>query len=345
MKLQKISLKNFRNHDKKEIKINLPFFYIEGKNGSGKTSILEAIYFCSTASSHRTKNKKEMIKNDKPFFKVELDFEDKTKILAVVSNDNKYLKINDIPKKKESEFISKFLAIFFSLEDMKLIQGSPQDFRYFLDSQISRYDNLYLETLKMYLEVLKQRNTLLKKINESSDLTYLNVLGEKLIILSETLMEKRKEFLDLLNAFLKQPLFKKNNYNLEFKYLANSTIDKIKIWYQKKQAIDILNKQSMVGPHKDSFSVLTNQKPSNIYSSTGEKKMFLIEIKLALAKLFQSKTNQKPVLLLDDIFGEIDKENQKIFLENITNEFQIIMTSVNLQETIDKNKVELYEID
>ena len=73
--------------------------------------------------------------------------------------------------------------------------------------------------------------------------------------------------------------------------------------------------------------------------------MFLIEIKLALAKLFQSKTKQKPILLLDDIFGEIDKENQKIFLNSITNEFQIIMTSVNLQETIDKNKVELYKID
>lgn len=341
--LKHIFLKNFRNHQKYELDINSPFLFIGGENGSGKTSILEAIYLSSTSYSNRTRKEREIIKQDAPFLKIKLTFSN-MECEVVISNESKFYKINNNAVKKQSDFISSFIAIMFSNEEVRLISGTPQDRRDFLDMQISRIDKNYINLLREYKKNLTQRNSLLKKMNISDNTDILDILGQNLITIGEQIIIYRKEFINDLNKNLNDLIFKSLNNKINIKYIPNQTIEKLKQHMFSKQNIDILYKTTTAGPHKDDFLITNNLKDANIFSSTGEKKIIIIEINISLSKLIFKKTQKKPILLLDDIFGEIDKNNQKLFLDNITPDTQIIMTSVNLEQEINNKNFQIIQL-
>jgi DNA replication and repair protein RecF len=325
--IKTVKLKNFRNHQNLELNFNNPFVYIHGENGSGKTSILESIYFIATTKSHRTNDEKELILRNEQFAQVKVvTTEDKYEI--TLTKTGKRAIINGVEKRKLSDFIGHLRVVMFSPEDLELIKGSPLNRRQFMDLEWMQIDKTYLKNLNTYKNIIKQRNSLLKKIKIDDDYTFLNILGEQLLEIGIEIINQRKKFIHELNLYLQEvyQLFSKHQIKMTYTPDVDEKAFKNHIYKNQKQ--DILYQTTLAGPHRDDFLVDFNDFEAKSYASQGEQRLIVIAIKLALLKLIENKTNQKVVLLLDDIFSELDLEKQELFMKQIPKEHQIIMNSV-----------------
>jgi len=325
--IKNLKLKNFRNHKELDINFTNPFVYIYGDNGSGKTSILESIYFLATTKSHRTPDEKELILRNEPFSQVKL-ITNENKYEITLSKTGKRALINGVEKRKLSDFIGNLKVVMFAPEDLDLIKGSPSNRRQFMDLEWMQIDKSYLKNLNTYKNIIKQRNSLLKKIKIEDDLTFLNILGEQLFEIGMKIINERQRFIDLLNNYLKDVYKLFSNHKVNISYQKDVDEKSFKNHLTKNQKQDILYQTTLAGPHRDDFLIDFNDFDAKSYASQGEQRLIVIAIKLALLKLIENKTNQKVILLLDDVFSELDEEKQNIFLKQVPKEHQIIMNSV-----------------
>jgi DNA replication and repair protein RecF len=200
--IKRLELTNFLCHDKINLDFNKNQIYIVGPNGSGKTAILEAIYFASTTKSMRTNNEKDLIKENLPFTKIVIKFDDNVKNELVISKTGKRIIANGVEKRRISDYIGSFNVVMFTSEDIDLIKGTPADKRNFIDLEWMQLDKDYLQSLNKYRRILRQRNALLKNLNVDDDLTFLNILGDQLFQVGSKIIEKREEVINLLNKEL-----------------------------------------------------------------------------------------------------------------------------------------------
>ncbi len=321
-----INLKNFRNHETFELKIEKPLVYIHGDNGSGKTSILESIYFCATSKSHRAIDEKEMIQNNKPFAQVKLEA-DKHKYEITLSKSGKRIAIDGVEKRKISEFIGHIAVVMFAPSDLQLITGSPSDRRQFLDLEMIQLDKQYVHILNKYRKTLKQRNALLKRIQPKDDYTFLNILGEQLYEIGVELINKRRVFLEELNNSLKSRYQLFSKHDVELIYKPDVDEQGLKNHFQKNQKTDIAYQTTLAGPHRDDFYIAFNGFDAKRYASQGEQRLIVISLKLGLLALIEKQTNKQAVLLLDDVLSELDLDKQHTFITNLPDHDQIIMNS------------------
>lgn len=340
--IKRIELTNFRNHGYISIDFDNLKTYIYGENGVGKTAILEAIYFASTTKSMRTNNEKDLIKKNENFTKIKIIFDDKTKNEAIISKTGKRLIVNDIEKRRISDYIGNFNVVTFTSEDIDLIKGTPADKRNFIDLEWMLLDKEYLTNLNRYRKILKQRNALLKNIDINDDYTFLNILGEQLLEVGSKIIEKRAEVIELLNEELSNNPFKFGDNKIKIVYQPDQNVKGLKKWFDTKQKQDILYQTTQAGPHKDDFIITIGDKDSKVFASAGEQRLIVIAVKIALLHLITKTTKNKPILLLDDILSELDENNQKLFLTNLPKDNQIIMTSV--KKINDNNKIQTIEI-
>ena len=329
--IKKINLKQFRNHPSLELSFDKPFSYIHGLNGSGKTSILEAIYFCATTKSHRTSDEKDLIMSDEPFASVKL-LTDQDKYDVILSKSGKRASINGIEKRKISDFIGHLRVVMFAPEDLELIQGSPQDRRQFIDLEWMQLNKNYLRYLNTYKNVLKQRNSLLKKITIDDDYTFLNILGDQLYEVGSKIIDERRQFINELNQIFKETYKRFSLHHVELCYEPDVDEKAFMHALVKNQKQDILYQTTQTGPHRDDLSFRFNGFEAKSYASQGEQRLMVIALKLALLELIKKKTGQQVTLLLDDVLSELDEERQKLFLKELPNEHQIIMNSTHLIE-------------
>ncbi len=324
--IKKVILKNFRNHKFFELSITKPFVYISGDNGSGKTSILESIYFCSTTKSHRTSDESELILRGEPFTSVKIETT-KDKFELVFSKAGKRAFINKLEKRRISDYIGNLRVVMFSTQDINLINGSPSNRRQFLDLEWMQINKNYLYQLNKYKKVLKQRNNLLKKIKINDDPTFLNILAEQLLPLGSEIIKERKMFINKLNNHLLATYHMFSKHKVKIIYKPNVDEKGLEKHLKKQQKQDIIYQTTLVGPHRDDFYIDFNGFDAKSYSSQGEQRLIVVALKLALLKLIEEQTNQRVVLLLDDVLSELDTEKQKLFLDNLPNKHQIIMNS------------------
>ncbi|MDI6452209.1 DNA replication/repair protein RecF [Peloplasma aerotolerans] len=324
--IKKLVLKNFRNHEFIELKFEKPFVYIHGINGSGKTSVLESIYFCATTKSHRTADEKELILRNEPFMQIKLTT-DEDRYDIVLSKNGKRASINGVEKRKISDFIGHLRVVMFAPEDLDLIKGSPSNRRQFLDLEWMQLNKNYLKNLNTYKNVLKQRNSLLKKIGVDDDYTFLNILGEQLFEAGSEIIKERILFIEELNRYLEEiyPLF--SNHKVKIIYEPDVNEKGFKNYLQKQQKQDILYQTTLSGPHRDDFYIDFNGFDAKSYASQGEQRLIVVALKLALLKLIEKKTSKQVVLLLDDVLSELDLEKQELFLKHLPKEHQILMNS------------------
>lgn len=324
--IQKILLKNFRNHSQIQLNFDKPFVYIYGDNGSGKTSILESIYFMATTKSHRTSDEKELIKRNEPFAHVKI-YTDEDKYELILSKHGKRASINGVEKRKISDFIGHLQVILFAPEDLELIKGTPSERRQFLDLEWMKLHKSYLKQLNTYRNILKQRNSLLKKIKIDDDQTFLNILGEQLLESGQEIMRERQTFIETLNNYLQETYKLFSNHHVRLVYKPDVTEQGFKNHIQKQQKQDILYQTTMAGPHRDDFLIEFNAFDAKSYASQGEQRLIVVALKFALLKLVEEKTKKKAVLLLDDVLSELDQEKQDLFIKHIPKEHQVLMSS------------------
>lgn len=331
MWINNIKLSNFRNYNKKEIKLheNINVFY--GENAQGKTNIIESIFLCSIGKSFRTSKEKELIKFNEEKALIEINFQksDRDGNIKIEIGDKKQIYLNGIKLKKLSELLGNINIVIFTPDDINILKGGPQNRRKFLDIMISQLRPNYMHILTLYLKTLEQRNNYLKQIKlENKDENLLDIWDEKLVEYGIKIYEYRKEFIEKIQNKIKNihKEITENKEEIEIKYFSDANtrqnfINELK----SRRKLDIIKGFTTKGVHRDDFVVYINGREVEIYGSQGQHRTAILSLKLSELNVIYDEIGEYPILLLDDFMSELDDKRRKNFLNNIK-DIQVIIT-------------------
>lgn len=338
MQVTNLKLTNFRNYDF----LNLSFakkniFF--GENGAGKTNILESIYVLALTKSFRTINDKILIKTKSNNLKIEGEILDKSKrkYYLEITDLGKNVKINQKKISKLSEYISNITVVLFSPDDFKIIKDTPNVRRRLLNVDIIQFDKEYLGLLNKYNKTLKHRNSYLRTmyINNLADKEYLNILTDNLIEIGLKIYRKRKEFLNKINNFLDKKYYKITKIeNLKIEYLSeykNLEKEKLKDKYNNSLSKDLAFGKTTIGIHHDDYKFIFKKANIKDYGSEGQQKNAIIAYKLSLIDLFMAEKGKIPILLLDDLFSELDAKKINNIINLLKKRVQMFITTTELE--------------
>ena len=366
MILKQLSVKNFRNYSDTNLSLSPGINIFYGNNAQGKTNLLESIYYLSFTKSHRSFIDNNLIKNGEKFLKITGIMKDNnifdTKLEIFLNNEKKQIFIDDNLYKKVSEYISKLNIIIFYPEDLDIIKGSPNIRRRYINSEISQFDENYLVVLNNFRKVQKLRNDYLKKINSFYDYDnqYLSIINDYFIKQAILIYRLRYKFINKLNEIVPSIFFDLTKLNgFHIKYINNFNIENFdsisdqeltELFLEKfgrNFDSEVKIKSSMFGPHKDDIEFYLDNLNLKNYGSQGQQRLAILSIKLASVEILKQIKNDTPILLLDDVFSELDDEKKNHLLKYIDNNIQTIITTTDLK-SIDnsiKKKSKLFEIE
>ncbi|MEG1596705.1 MAG: DNA replication/repair protein RecF [Bacilli bacterium] len=365
LKIYELKLVNFRNYSKLSIKFNNNVNIIIGKNAQGKTNILESIYMLAITKSHRLIKETNIIKEGQKKFIIEGHIKKGqiNKTLKLTYQEKlKEIFINKTKINKISDYIGNFNIIMFTPDDLEIVKGSPNVRRNLLNIEISQINKNYLKIYNEYNKILKTRNEYLKILytNSLSDKRYLDILTDKLIERAIIIYKNRYEFIDKINSNITTIYNEITNFtDLKINYITNieifnkkdfndetikrNLLDKFKKNYKK----ELTYGTTLYGPHRDDFLFNFKGNDLKIYGSQGQQRLAIIAFKLSEIPIFLEATGYKPILLLDDIFSEIDKIKKNKLIKFINNDMQVIITTTDLVNINKKLLVgaNIYKID
>ena len=331
MWINDIKLNNFRNYNKKEIKLHENINVFFGENAQGKTNIIEAIFLSSIGKSFRTNKEKELIKFNEEKAVAEIKFKksDRDGNVKIEIGDKKQIYLNGIKLKKLSELLGNVNIVIFTPDDINILKGGPQNRRKFLDIMISQLRPNYMHILTLYLKTLEQRNNYLKQIKiENKDENLLDIWDEKLVDYGCKIYEYRKEFIEKIQNKIKK-IHKEitdNKEDLEIKYFSDANtrqnfINELK----SRRKVDIIKGFTTKGVHRDDFVIYINGREVDVFGSQGQHRTAILSLKLSELQVIYDDIGEYPILLLDDFMSELDNKRRKNFLDNIKN-IQVIIT-------------------
>ena len=339
MEIVNLKLLNFRNYKKLELNFSPNKNIIIGKNGMGKTNIVEAIYVLALTKSFRGQTDMVLINSQENLLRIEGDikssFIDSYKV--IISKDDKRVKINNNRIKRLSDYVSKINIILFSVDDLKIIKDTPSTRRKLINIELSQMNNQYLNLLNTYNKLVKQRNAYLKTLmlNSYASRSYLDVMTDKIIDLGIEIFSYRKKFIDNINEIIEDIYYKiSKSSDLKVVYQSDYAITKeqIKEKYKYYEQKDINFGKTHFGIHHDDFIFYKNESNLKDYGSEGEQKNAVISFKLAELELFKKEKGENPILILDDLFSELDKEKINNILGYISEEVQTFITTTELNK-------------
>lgn len=347
MRLKNLKLVNFRNYDETYLELSPGINILIGDNGSGKTNILEGIYVLSLTKSSRYGNDFDLIKSGSTNLTIsgEVLYDDYTKKYQVyIDKFIKKVYVNGNQIKKISEYISNFCVTSFLPNDIEIIKGSPSIRRNLLNIQIGVLYNHYLKYVNEYNRLLKIRNEYLKRLNISgfSDMQYLDVINQKMLDISVKIYYFRFFYLNEINQLIPS-IYKQLSGidNLKIEYVNNlglSYYDEEKIREKLLQKWKMnLNKEMMQGMtlsglHRDDLVFLVNGNDAKIFASQGQQRLIVISYKIAELLVFKKIKKEYPVLLLDDVFSEIDIKKRNKIIKFLKKDIQVIITTTDIED-------------
>lgn len=342
MKLKKLNLVDFRNYSQAEFKFSPELNLIIGPNASGKTNLLEAIYLLASGESFRALRNDQMISWEKKLALIEAEIDQEKLKISLTKEDGRAKKqfwLNGL-KKTRRQFLKCFLAVIFRPEEIKIITGSPKGRREFLDQAITLLDWEYQRAISAYEKAIKTRNRVLFEIRENrAKEQELYFWDQTLAKNGEIIRQKREEFFNFLNQFFQE--FKKGRFDhLSCHYQASpATLSLLK----KNLKQDLKKGLTGIGPHRDDFIVLsgkfeTQDQNLAFWGSRGQRRLAVLLLKLGQLSFLEEKTGQKPVLLLDDIFSELDQQGEKLVF-SLLEKHQTILTSTEKPSLAKKTQV------
>ncbi|MCP4521165.1 MAG: DNA replication and repair protein RecF [Cytophagales bacterium] len=328
MYLEKISLLNFKNYEELNISFHQNLNCIVGKNGSGKTNLLDAIHFLCLSKSAFNSNDSQLILHKTPFFMLKGNFKKDNRDYEVHSSlknkGSKTFQCNHESYDKISQHIGKFPLVLIAPHDTDLIREGSEERRRFFNNLISQIDIQYLEAVIRYNFLQKSRNSLLKQCEDYRQLDYdlLETYDQQLLTLNRVIFEKRKsiieEFTPLFLEIFQQISEQQEVVNLEYSSQLNS--DDFEQEYKDALQKDIILQRTTMGVHKDDFKFLLDTYPLKKYGSQGQQKSFVIALKLSMFKMLEKHKACKPILLLDDIFDKLDENRITRLTQMVHNE-------------------------
>ena len=370
MFINSIELKNFKNYEDLKLDLASNKILLIGKNAQGKTNLLEAIYYMSSLTPFRSQTDKELIQWNKDFTTIRLNMtknDVEINLETVINPPNKKKNsVNGIKKTKIQDFISNLSAVCFSVNDLLLLRGTPEDRRKWLDCAILQILPSYAERLSKYNKIRIQKNNYLKELKASlnPDTSMLDVWNEQLAVTGSNIIYIRLNFLKEMQKIAAEKHSKiSNDEKLTIKYLCKifdeetsldfETIPSTQEIYEKfisklqeKKQEEIVRAQSVVGPHRDDVEFYINGINSVKFASQGQQRTIVLALKLSELEIIQSKTGDSAILLLDDVLAELDDIRQNYLLDAIGENIQTIITSVDTLHFKDEylKNVKIYKI-
>ena len=344
MIISKIKLVDFRNYSNITISLGKKLNVFIGDNAQGKTNILEAITMLALTKSHRIGVSPNVIRFNRKKCRIEGITKKEqivSKLKIEMTDDSKKLFVNNTELRKVADYISYLNVIVFTPDDLEIIKGSPNIRRNLLNIQLSQISKDYLTYYNEYNKLLKTRNEYLKVLfqNNIADRTYLDIITDKLIDRAVYIYQRRKEYLDLVNLSINKfyhdisgdkDIHIEYNPNIDFDSYDSLVIKKRMRHIFKKNYLKELNYgMTIYGPHRDDFSFVYQDRDLKFFGSQGQQKLAILSFKLAEIAIFKEFCNTEPVLLLDDIFSELDikKRNKLLKIINSDNVQSIITTT------------------
>ncbi len=334
MKLNNIEIKNFRCIDSQKLSFtNLNI--IVGNNGQGKTSLLESIYLLAFTKSHKTSSEKDVIQTGTDFCKIDASLEIRDinyKFGLIMTKSKKKVLINNDEQKKLSEYIGNINIVMFSPDDLRIIKGEPSIKRKFIDIELGQTSSIYIRDLLIYKNILKQRNELLKSLEIESDTTLLSVLTDQLLEYANRIISARNEFIYKLNSHIKVIHSKLTNdsENIQVVYKTKHK-DNLETEMKSKYKYDIITGSTSLGPHRDDLTILINQEDVSVYGSQGQQRTAVLSLKLGLINFIYDMLGVYPILLLDDVFSELDVNRLNSLVEYIKPNIQTFITTTDIK--------------
>lgn len=328
MFLKKISLFNYKNFSEASFEFDDKINCFVGKNGVGKTNVLDAVFHLANGKSYFNPLAVQNIKHDEDFFVIDGAFEKANRQEQIVCSfkkgQKKILKRNGKAYEKFSDHIGFIPVVIISPADNDLIIEGSETRRKFMDTVISQLDSSYLQTLIQYHKIVSQRNALLKyfALNHVFENETLSIYNEQLNDFGNVIFEKRKEF---IAEFL--PIFNKHHQAI------TGSEESVQLVYEshlfEKNTLSLLEQNlakdralqyTSVGIHKDDLVFQIDSYPIKKFGSQGQQKSFLIALKLAQFEFVKKQSGEKPILLLDDIFDKLDETRVGKIVEMVNQE-------------------------
>lgn len=348
MYIEHIQLKNYRNYEQLQLQFDNKVNVFLGENAQGKTNVMESIYVLAMAKSHRTSNDKELIRWDEEYAKIEGKVKKRNTSIPlelIVSKKGKKAKCNHIEQQKLSQYIGNMNIVMFAPEDLDLVKGNPQVRRRFIDMELGQISPIYLHDMSQYQKILRQRNHYLKLLQtkKQTDTTMLDVLTEQFIGQAVKIIEKRFEFLNLLQRWA-APIhlgISRNLEELKIQYKPSvdvsddmdlsKMIEVFQIKCEKMKNREIERGVTLVGPHRDDLIFFVNGRDVQVYGSQGQQRTTALSLKLAEIELIYKEIGEYPILLLDDVLSELDDYRQSHLLNTIQGKVQTFVTTTSVE--------------
>ena len=345
MFLESISLKNYRNYTDVNISFSHGTNLILGKNGAGKSNLLEAIYILSTSKSFRNVadnkikrwgtynyNVKGVFSSENGEYEIELSY----------VKDKKRLLINGAPEERISNILGFAYCVIFFFDDILLVAGPPKMRRSFLDLILSTIDPLYFKYLKNYLCAFKQKSRYLRD-SSSIDYNLLKSWNEKLVDSGSYILHKRYSLVRFINRYIDKSVSEVFGFRYPFKVVYKTNVprtnneDSVEHIHssfteelEKNTDKEIRVSQCIIGPHRDDLVFTDEKHDVRTFGSIGEARLSSIILKCAQTEFYHQKKGIIPILLIDDILLELDKKNMEKVLILIYAESQKVITTTEV---------------
>ncbi len=365
MYLKTLHLQQFRNYLDQEVVFDAPKTILVGDNAQGKSNLLEAVELLSTLKSHRVSRDRDLILDQKPVGKITGVLERETGKfdleILLRTQGRRTISLNHQSLRRHLDFLSILNVVQFSSLDLELVRGSPERRRSWLDRLLIQLEPIYAHILQQYIQVVRQRNALLKRRKSQLSLkieqegkpqiskSELALWDAQLAVTGSRVVRRRDRVLERLAPLAQawHHLISGSTENLEITYQPNVKIESQKdvrlstltpeqvqqAFLQKITTRAIPEQQqgtTLVGPHRDDVIFTINQTPARQYGSSGQQRTLVLALKLAELQLIEEVVGEPPLLLLDDVLAELDLNRQNQLLEAIGDHFQTLITTTHL---------------
>jgi DNA replication and repair protein RecF len=349
LRLESIRIANFRNHSLLEFEPGPSITVIHGRNGTGKTSLLEAVHFCALTRGFAGNADRECLLFGRDHFSIKARFvSDRNTTTEVrvfyTAEKEKQVYVNEQEITSFSRHIGTIPCVTFTPPELAIVTGSPSERRKFMDTAICQHDRRYLADLIQYRRVLQQRNALLAgSMDNSSRLDGLEIWTEQLSALAASIIMSRKDFLRRFSVMFREihswfpdgqePAIEYHSSlgDIDGEY----GIEDLSAFFNERYRIlrrqEIQRCQTLAGPHRDDLRFYNNGHEIRKFSSQGQQRGYLVAMKLSLHHYLNEVLGERPVTLLDDLFSELDDMVEERITESLASCGQVLITSTQMK--------------
>ena len=353
MLIEELKLKNFRNYRELTLQPHPGVNLFYGRNGSGKTNLLEAVHYCSLGRSHRTANDTNVVKNGETFALSSVSIHNllgKREISVRFHPDEAQKKSILIDQKKITKFsdmMGCLRCVIFSPEDLGLIKEGPSLRRRYLDMMISQINRGYFIALQQYKTGMDQRNAMIRNIrmNAAGDVAILTAFEEAMATPAAVIIRERRRIVSLITEIAADTYQRISDTDETFRISYHSSVkeeeemeETLCRLFRENREDDIRMGYTSVGPHRDDLSLTLNRNQMKQFASQGQIRTAALSMKLSQMQILRDLSGEEPVLLLDDVMSELDRKRRACLIREISS-FQTFITCADRND-VDCGKVQ-----